>query len=204
MRYEVRSFIPHPSSLITHPSYLPASVLYDVRHRAVVLVELDAAEDAGEGDAVFDDLFGDGYHDLHRLAIGVLDGDRHRDVEHFADLFDPHHQRVALDARGEFELRQRGRVDPPLEETLERLARFRFHRGAQVFGAGLLEARRPIEAPDAAEEVVVSHEAAQHVEHGGALVVDERAKNLALAADVSEPVTEIDRPLPRLLHSPAP
>jgi hypothetical protein len=50
----------------------------------------------------------------------------------------------------------------------------------------LWKPRRPVEPPDAAEEVVVAEEPAQHVQHRRALVVDERAKHLALAADVPE------------------
>src|SRR5206468_5701051 len=45
-------------------------------------------------------------------------------------------------------------------------------------------------------------ETTQHVEYGGALVVDERAEHAALAADVAEPVAEIDRTLLGLIHAP--
>ena len=37
----------------------------------------------------------------------------------------------------------------------------------------------------------------------GALVVDERAEDAAVALDVAEPVAEIDRALIRLVHRPA-
>ena len=54
-----------------------------------------------------------------------------------------------------------------------------------------------IEAPQPAEERLVADQAPQHVQDGGALVVDERAEDAAVALDVTEPVAEIDRSLIR-------
>ena len=80
----------------------------------------------------------------------------------------------------------------------------RFHRGPKVLGAGLLRSGGPVETPDAGKKRLVADQPAEHVAADrGALVVDERAKHAALVADVTEPVTQIDRPLVRLLDPPA-
>ena len=63
---------------------------------------------------------------------------------------------------------------------------------------------RRVEPPQAAEERLVADQPPQHVQHRRALVVDERAEDAAVALDVAEPVAEIDRPLIRLVHRPAP
>ena len=42
------------------------------------------------------------------------------------------------------------------------------------------------------------------MQHGRALVVDERAEHAAVAFDVAETIAEIDRTLIRLIHRPAP
>ena len=49
-------------------------------------------------------------------------------------------------------------------------------------------ARKGVETADAEEELLVAHEPPQHVEHRGALVVDERAGGSIAVAHVAEPV----------------
>ena len=118
-----------------------------------------------------------------------------RQVEDLADLLDPQHDVRALDAVGDLHAGNRRAVDPLLEEALERRAGLALHRQAEILGADLAEARVAIEAPQPAEERVVAEEAAEHVQHRGALVVDQRAEHAALAADVAEAVAERHRPL---------
>src|SRR5687768_5572834 len=79
----------------------------------------------------------------------------------------------------------------------------RFHRLAQIVGAGLLETIGGIELPQAVEERLVADEAPQHMQHRRALVVDERAEYFALALDVAKAIPEVDRTLIRILDCPA-
>jgi hypothetical protein len=65
-----------------------------------------------------------------------------------------------------------------------------------------VEPRRVVKAAQPTEERLVADETPQHVKHRRALVVDERAKDAALIADVSEPVSEVDRTLIRVVHAP--
>ena len=67
---------------------------------------------------------------------------------------------------------------------------------------GLLESILGVELLDAAEERLVADQAAQHVQHRGALVVDQRAEHAALALDVAEAVAEIHRALIGILDRP--
>src|SRR4051794_9089556 len=66
-----------------------------------------------------------------------------------------------------------------------------------------MEARRQVEPPQAAEERVVADQPPQHVEHDRALVVDQRAEDAALAADMTEAIAEIHRALVALVDRPA-
>src|SRR5690349_17962275 len=165
---------------------------YDVGERPVILIEVDAAKLAGEWNAHLHAPRGDADDHILRLAVGVLKREGHRHVEHvLAELFELQHNRLSFDAIAKLELRQRGPVDPALEEALERKARFGFHRRAKILGADLSKARHAVKAPQPAEERVVADEPAQHVEDGCTFVVDECAEHTRLAANVSEAIAEI-------------
>src|SRR5579862_1385924 len=88
---------PNPKS---HPFYL------DVGERPVVLVEIDAAERAGQPHAVLDAALGD-RHDHEGARVAIIERERERHVEHLAQLFDVYHEVGAVEPVRHPELRQR-------------------------------------------------------------------------------------------------
>jgi len=70
-----KSRTPNPESQIPNPESrirIPGSVLDDLRHRPIVLANLDAAQCARERDALLDDLIGDLHEHVDVLAVRVL------------------------------------------------------------------------------------------------------------------------------------
>src|SRR5436190_14650030 len=195
------SAIRSPQSAIPR-SAMRCSVLDNLHQRPVVLAHVDAPERAGERDALLDDSVGRGDQQVEGFPVGILERDGEGHVEPLADLLDVKHGVGSLDAIAHLDLRQGRAVNPPREEAFEWPAGLLFHRGTELFGAHFAKPRRAIEAPQSAEEAVVANEPPQHVQHRGALVVDQRAEHAALPANVPEPVTEIHRPLLRLVDAP--
>src|SRR5437773_2204636 len=78
----------------------------------VVLVELDAAQDAGERHALFEDAVGQRQHHVDRFPVRVLQRHGHRHVEQLPDLLGLQDDVVALDAVTESDFGKRGAVDP--------------------------------------------------------------------------------------------
>src|SRR5262249_2497582 len=150
----------------------------------------------------------DGHDEVDRLSVGILERERDRNVENVARLLEMEHEflsgRRGLDPVCELQARQRRAVDPALEEALERTVGFRFHRVPKIFGTRLSETRLRVKPAKSAEERIVADEASQHVQDGRALVVNEGAEHPAFIANVSEPVSEVDRPLVRLVETPFP
>src|SRR5438093_10431610 len=111
--------MPEPSDECNRESRIPnpKSILDDVRHRPVILADLDAADDAPERDSLFDDLLGHTHEDgVGGLPIGVLHEDRHRQIEDLADLLDAQDDLLAVDAITDLQLGDRHAVDPSLDE----------------------------------------------------------------------------------------
>src|SRR5690348_10641861 len=107
---ELRTPNPEPRT----PNPEPRSVLDHLGKRAVVLADFDPAQHAGERHALFDRLLGYAHDDLCGLTIRVLQRNGHRHVEDVAELLDPHHDVLSLDAMRDLQLRQRRAVDPSL------------------------------------------------------------------------------------------
>ena len=166
------------------------------------MIHLHRTEGAREGDALLGDRLGEGHQVLGGLAVGVGHRYGHWHVEDFGGLFEPYQQLLPFLGGAEPQAGDGRVVDPALEEPLEVAATFGFHGLAQVVGARLLEAVVGVILPHAAEEVLVADQPPQHVEHGRALVVDQRAEHAAFALDVAEPIAQIHRALIRVVYRP--
>ncbi len=94
--------------------------------------------------------------------------------------------------------------DPGFEERSQVTAGRRFHRGAEIVGARLLESPLGVEPPQPEKERIVADQPPQHVQHDRGLVVDERAEDGPLAADVPEAIAQVDRALRRRVDTGAP
>src|SRR5262249_1117271 len=91
--------------------------LDDFTDRPVVLADVDGAPRAGERHALLDVAIRDGYRHLQGLPLRVLEDDRDGKVEEVvAELIDPQDHVLAVDSIAQFQLRQGGAVNPPLEE----------------------------------------------------------------------------------------
>ena len=138
------------------------------------------------------------------LTVHVGHGHQDREVEHLSSLFEADREFLPHLGGAEAQLGDGRVIDPALEKPLQRAAAFGLHGLAQVIGAGLLEPVLGVIAANASEERIVADQAPQHVQHRGALVVDQRAEHAALVLDVTQPIAEIHRPLVRVVYRPPP
>ena len=119
------------------------------------------------------------------------------------DLLDAHGHLLGADRRAVAQARNAGVEHPSLEESRQVAPALGFHRRPEIVGACLGEPMFPVIPLHAREERVVADQPTQHVQHQGALVVDERAEDARLALDVPEPVAEVDGALVRLVDAPS-
>src|SRR5215467_12066111 len=181
----------------------PENPLINLRKHAVVLIDGDALQRGIEADALVRRLLLDGDHDVDLLPARVLQRQGNGHMEHLADLVDVDGELPPLDSILHLQMRQRGPVDPLIEETLQRTSRFGFERFSQIIGSHFAETRCKVEPPHAAEERLVADEPTEHMKDRCAFVVNERAEDAAVVLDVAKAVPQIDRALIGLAHRPA-
>src|SRR4051794_37532407 len=79
---------------------------------AVVFIDLDVLQGAGERQAPVDRLFTHSDHDVRLLLVDVLQRQGDRNVEDFAELVDVNRQLTAVDVIGDLQTRQRRSMNP--------------------------------------------------------------------------------------------